>query len=128
MSEQSIAIPIDAKITLEARFVPGTLPKAAVTCHPHPLYGGRMDNNVVLAVQGAPTAEAHARLQAGGNLPGGSRLFEGLCDEAAGRREHVPRCQQSVVRGLVSRKALQVDGGRRRAAAHLRPRAFPGAL
>ena len=51
MSEQSIAIPIDAKITLEARFVPGTLPKAAVICHPHPLYGGRMDNNVVLAVQ-----------------------------------------------------------------------------
>jgi alpha/beta superfamily hydrolase len=51
MSEQSLLITVDHHIELEASLVPGTYSQAAVICHPHPLYGGRMDNNVVLAVQ-----------------------------------------------------------------------------
>lgn len=35
------------EVTLEARFIPGTKSAAAVITHPHPLYGGSMDNNVV---------------------------------------------------------------------------------
>ncbi|MGQ9687857.1 MAG: alpha/beta hydrolase [Desulfobaccales bacterium] len=34
-------------VTLEARFIPGSIPAGAVITHPHPLYGGSMDNNVV---------------------------------------------------------------------------------
>jgi uncharacterized protein len=53
MPEQSLMIPVDDQITVEARLVPGTLPKIALVCHPHPLYGGSMDNNVVISVQAA---------------------------------------------------------------------------
>jgi alpha/beta superfamily hydrolase len=35
------------EVTLEARFSPGTVDKGVVITHPHPLYGGSMDNNVV---------------------------------------------------------------------------------
>jgi alpha/beta superfamily hydrolase len=35
------------EVTLEARFSPGTIPTGVVITHPHPLYGGSMDNNVV---------------------------------------------------------------------------------
>jgi uncharacterized protein len=51
MSEQFLMISVDDRIQLEADLARGTIAKAAAICHPHPLYGGRMDNNVVLAVQ-----------------------------------------------------------------------------
>ena len=35
------------EISLEARFCPGPAAAGAVITHPHPLYGGSMDNNVV---------------------------------------------------------------------------------
>jgi len=35
------------EISLEARFCPGPAAPGAVITHPHPLYGGSMDNNVV---------------------------------------------------------------------------------
>jgi|UniRef100_A0A7C3V4L8 hypothetical protein len=34
-------------VSLEARFSPGTAPAGVVITHPHPLYGGSMNNNVV---------------------------------------------------------------------------------
>jgi alpha/beta superfamily hydrolase len=34
-------------VTLEARFSPGSKDTGVVITHPHPLYGGSMDNNVV---------------------------------------------------------------------------------
>jgi uncharacterized protein len=34
-------------VTLEARFSPGAAAAGVVITHPHPLYGGSMDNNVV---------------------------------------------------------------------------------
>lgn len=50
MAETAVAIPV-GKITLEAFFQPGNASDAAIICHPHPLYGGSMDNNVVLVLQ-----------------------------------------------------------------------------
>jgi alpha/beta superfamily hydrolase len=35
------------EVTLDARFSPGTDDTGVVITHPHPLYGGSMDNNVV---------------------------------------------------------------------------------
>jgi alpha/beta superfamily hydrolase len=34
-------------VSLEARFTPGRMKAGVVITHPHPLYGGSMDNNVV---------------------------------------------------------------------------------
>ncbi|MFZ2089885.1 MAG: alpha/beta fold hydrolase [Desulfobaccales bacterium] len=35
------------EISLEARFIAGAIPAGVVITHPHPLYGGSMNNNVV---------------------------------------------------------------------------------
>ena len=50
MKELSPTIPSTGDITLEARFAPGSAGEGSVLCHPHPLYGGDMNNNVVLAL------------------------------------------------------------------------------
>lgn len=60
MIEEAITIPVDDGVTLEARHARGTGSGWAVVTHPHPLYGGTMDNNVVdtacKALQGAGLA------------------------------------------------------------------------
>jgi len=50
MSEAAIKIPC-GNLLLEALFDQGNGMDTAVICHPHPLYGGAMDNNVVSALQ-----------------------------------------------------------------------------
>jgi hypothetical protein len=50
MEERRIEIP-SGRHLLEAAYQAGSGQDGAVICHPHPLYGGNMDNNVVLAVQ-----------------------------------------------------------------------------
>ena len=40
-------------VTLEGRFLPGTAGPGVVITHPHPLFGGSMDNNVVQTVERA---------------------------------------------------------------------------
>jgi alpha/beta superfamily hydrolase len=60
MQEQ--AIQLTAENRLEGRFFPGVpaqgrLPGAVVLCHPHPLYGGDMDNHIVVSV--AQNCAAH---------------------------------------------------------------------
>jgi uncharacterized protein len=44
--EEQLIIPA-GEVTLEARFIAGAAPAGAVITHPHPLYGGSMNNNVV---------------------------------------------------------------------------------
>ncbi len=48
MAEEPVRIPVeDGKITIEGLFEQGRIGRNAVLCHPHPLYGGNMYNNVV---------------------------------------------------------------------------------
>jgi hypothetical protein len=52
MPETPVLIPVEkGLVTLEGLFEPGTIARNAVICHPHPLYGGDMENNVVWAVR-----------------------------------------------------------------------------
>lgn len=50
------------EVTLEGRFLPGTEGWGAVITHPHPLFGGSMDNNVVWAATRAFQARQWATL------------------------------------------------------------------
>src|SRR5216117_3551162 len=51
ISEQSVVIDVSQQLTLEARLaVPASPGGGIVICHPHPLYGGDMDNPVVVRV------------------------------------------------------------------------------
>ena len=48
MAEEPVRIPVeDGKITIEGLLDEGRIGRNAVLCHPHPLYGGNMHNNVV---------------------------------------------------------------------------------
>jgi len=48
MAEKPVGIPVEGgKVSLEALFQEGRIGRNAVLCHPHPLFGGNMHNNVV---------------------------------------------------------------------------------
>jgi alpha/beta superfamily hydrolase len=78
MSETSLMIPV-GDFALEARHAPGDGERSAVICHPHPQYGGSMENNVVHAARDALGAQGFGTLrfnfrgvgQSGGQHDGG---------------------------------------------------------
>src|SRR5437899_10967509 len=50
--EQPVSLKVGADLSLEARLALPASPTAGVViCHPHPLYGGDMENPVVVRVQ-----------------------------------------------------------------------------
>ncbi|MBI4800359.1 MAG: alpha/beta hydrolase [Desulfarculus sp.] len=65
MSQERQRIPVNPGVTLEAALSLPTEPAkaAALILHPHPLYGGSMDNNVVQALEQAALAAGWAALK-----------------------------------------------------------------
>ncbi len=49
-------------VTLEGRFLPGTAGPGVVITHPHPLFGGSMNNNVVWTAERAFHSKGFATL------------------------------------------------------------------
>jgi len=50
--EQPVTLAVGADVTLEGRLAtPSSVKAGVVICHPHPLYGGDMDNPVVVRAQ-----------------------------------------------------------------------------
>ncbi len=76
---------------------------AAVVCHPHPLYGGSMDNNVVRAISGALVERGIAALVFNFRGVGGS---QGSFDGGRGEQDDV-RSAMDWLRGQA-----EVDGER----------------
>jgi alpha/beta superfamily hydrolase len=67
--------------------LPDAMPApGVVVCHPHPLYGGDMDNNVVLAACEALAGQGVAALRFNFRGAGGS---EGAFDDGRGERDDV---------------------------------------
>ncbi len=65
MPEERVSIKVDQAVTLEGALAPAAGPAkgAALITHPHPLYGGSMDNNVVEALAAAAQAAGWAGLR-----------------------------------------------------------------
>ncbi|MDR3556812.1 MAG: hypothetical protein P4L55_18825 [Syntrophobacteraceae bacterium] len=80
MAEERVSIPVEnAKMELEGLFEAGRTGRNAMLCHPHPLYGGDMHNNVVQAARltfaslGWATLRFNFRGPGPGNPAGGQR-------------------------------------------------------
>lgn len=85
--DRQVSIP-SSDITLEGQFhLPGTTPAPAiVVCHPHPQYGGDMQNNVVGAICETAVGSGIAALRF--NFRGTGRS-EGRYDNGIGEQEDV---------------------------------------
>jgi len=87
LATRSIMFP-SGDLSLEgALHLPDAMPApGVVVCHPHPLYGGDMDNNVVLAACEALAGRGVAALRFNFRGAGGS---EGAFDDGRGERDDV---------------------------------------
>ena len=85
--EEALTVHVPDGPTLEARLGPVTSPKGGfVVCHPHPLYGGDMDNPVVIRAAEVAQAAGHATLRFNFRGAGGSH---GVHDKGRGEQEDV---------------------------------------
>ncbi len=54
MAEEPLNIPVEnGAISLEGLIEEGRTGRNVILCHPHPLFGGNMDNNVIQAARKA---------------------------------------------------------------------------
>jgi uncharacterized protein len=107
MSESRITFPC-GDLTLEGLLTlpDGGAPGAAVVCHPHPMYGGSMDNNVVEAVLEALWQRQFATLRFNFRGVGDS---EGEYDGREGELDDV-RAAVAFVAGKAGLKSVMLAG------------------
>ena len=85
--EEASTIRVPDGPALEARLAPVASPKGGyVVCHPHPLYGGDMDNPVVIRSAEVAQAAGYATLRFNFR---GSGSSEGVHDKGRGEQEDV---------------------------------------
>ena len=102
IAEQSESFPGRLGLTLEGVLtIPAAARAGAVVCHPHPLYGGDMDNPVVTAVARACADAGVATLRFNFRGVGGSG---GVWDEGRGEQDDV-RAALARLRALLPASA-----------------------
>lgn len=96
--EEALAIRVPDGPALEARLVPVANPKGGfVVCHPHPLYGGDMDNPVVIRAAEVVQAAGYTTLRFNFRGAGAS---EGVHDKGRGEQEDVRAARAALATHL----------------------------
>jgi alpha/beta superfamily hydrolase len=107
ISEQPLTIDVSADVALEGRLaMPATPRGGVVICHPHPLYGGDMDNPVVVRVQEVCRELGLATLRFNFRGVGGST---GTHAEGVGEQDDA-RAALDVLRKSVGARPLVIAG------------------
>ncbi len=121
--EEALAVHVPGGPALEARLGPAANPRGGfVICHPHPLYGGDMDNPVVIRAAEVAQAAGYATLRFNFRGAGGS---EGTHDKGRGEQEDVTAAIKALATHLPLGTRVGVMGysfGAAMAARATRPR------
>jgi alpha/beta superfamily hydrolase len=106
--EEALTIRASDGPALEARLAPLANPKGGfVVCHPHPLYGGDMDNPVVIRVAEVAQAAGYATLRFNFRGAGAS---EGVHDKGRGEQEDVRAAMAALATHLPTGSRVGVMG------------------
>jgi alpha/beta superfamily hydrolase len=106
--EEALAIHIPDGPALDARLGPVASPKGGfVVCHPHPLYGGDMDNPVVIRSAEVAQAAGYVTLRFNFRGAGGS---EGVHDKGRGEQEDVRAAMAALASHLPAGSRIGVMG------------------
>ena len=106
--EEALTIRVPDGPSLETRLAPLANPKGGfVVCHPHPLYGGDMDNPVVIRVAEVAQAAGYATLRFNFRGAGAS---EGVHDKGRGEQEDVRAAMAALATHLPAGSRVGVMG------------------
>jgi alpha/beta superfamily hydrolase len=106
--EEALTIRVPDGPALEARLAPLANPKGGfVVCHPHPLYGGDMDNPVVIRAAEVAQAAGYATLRFNFRGAGAS---EGVHDKGRGEQEDVRAAMAALSTHLPAGSRVGVMG------------------
>ena len=106
--EEALVIYVPDGPALEARLGPVASPKGGlVVCHPHPLYGGDMDNPVVIRSAEVAQAAGYATLRFNFR---GSGSSEGVHDKGRGEQEDVRAAMAELASHLPAGSRVGVMG------------------
>ena len=106
--EEAIAVLVPDGPALEARLGPVASPTGGfVVCHPHPLYGGDMDNPVVIRAAEVAQAAGYATLRFNFRGAGAS---EGVHDKGRGEQEDVRAAMAALATHLPAGSRVGVIG------------------
>jgi alpha/beta superfamily hydrolase len=106
--EEALAVHVPDGPALEARLGPAANPRGGfVICHPHPLYGGDMDNPVVIRAAEVAQAAGYATLRFNFRGAGGS---EGTHDKGRGEQEDVTAAIKALATHLPTGSRVGVMG------------------
>ncbi len=106
--EEALTIRVPDGPVLEARLAPLANPKGGfVVCHPHPLYGGDMDNPVVIRAAEVAQAAGYATLRFNFR---GAGTSEGVHDKGRGEQEDVRAAMAALATHLPAGSRVGVMG------------------
>jgi alpha/beta superfamily hydrolase len=106
--EEALTIRVPDGPALEARLAPLANPKGGfVVCHPHPLYGGDMDNPVVIRAAEVAQAAGYATLRFNFR---GAGTSEGVHDKGRGEQEDVRAAMATLATHLPAGSRVGVMG------------------